>query len=64
MENRESEALLAIVRKYDPDLILTVETDRWWEEALRPPGREISAHGQKPARQHLWHARVQPAGDH
>jgi len=36
MENRESEAFLAVVRKYDPDLILTVETDEWWEEALRP----------------------------
>jgi len=35
MENRESEAFLNIVRKYDPDVILTVETDRWWEEALR-----------------------------
>lgn len=35
MENREAEAFLDIVRKYDPDVILTVETDRWWEEALR-----------------------------
>lgn len=23
------------MRKYDPDVVLTVETDRWWEEALR-----------------------------
>lgn len=36
IDNRESEAFLAIVRKYDPDVILTVETDAWWEEALRP----------------------------
>ncbi|MGM0952201.1 MAG: endonuclease/exonuclease/phosphatase family protein [Pseudomonadota bacterium] len=36
MENRESEAFLEIVRQYDPDLILTVETDHWWEEALKP----------------------------
>ncbi len=35
MENRESEAFLDIVRKYDPDIILTLETDEWWEEALR-----------------------------
>lgn len=34
--NRESEAFLEIVRDYDPDVILTVETDDWWEEALRP----------------------------
>lgn len=36
MDNRESEAFLDVVRQYDPDIILTVETDRWWEEALRP----------------------------
>ena len=35
MRNRESEAFLDIVREYDPDVILTVETDEWWEEALR-----------------------------
>ncbi|MEX2469484.1 MAG: endonuclease/exonuclease/phosphatase family protein [Pseudohongiellaceae bacterium] len=35
IDNRESEAFLAIVREYDPDVILTVETDDWWEEALR-----------------------------
>ncbi|NYS62022.1 endonuclease/exonuclease/phosphatase family protein [Vreelandella salicampi] len=35
MENQESKALLGIVRKYNPDMILTVETDRWWEKALR-----------------------------
>ena len=35
MENRESEAFLAIVRDHDPDVILTMETDEWWEEALR-----------------------------
>lgn len=32
IENRESEAFLDIVRKYDPDVILTVETDDWWEK--------------------------------
>ena len=36
MDNREADAFLAIVRKYDPDVILTVETDEWWEQALRP----------------------------
>lgn len=35
MGNRQSGAFLDIVRKYDPDVILTVETDEWWEEALR-----------------------------
>ncbi|MFO7529903.1 MAG: endonuclease/exonuclease/phosphatase family protein [Marinobacter sp.] len=36
IDNRESEAFLEVVRDYDPDVILTVETDDWWEEALRP----------------------------
>lgn len=36
MENRESEAFLDIVDRYDPDVILTIETDAWWEQALRP----------------------------
>ncbi|MFN2359637.1 MAG: endonuclease/exonuclease/phosphatase family protein [Marinobacter sp.] len=36
IENRESEAFLDIVREYDPDVVLTVETDNWWEKALRP----------------------------
>ena len=35
MGNRESAAFLDVVHKYDPDMILTVETDAWWEEALR-----------------------------
>ncbi len=35
MGNRESKAFLNIVREYDPDIILTVETDQWWERALR-----------------------------
>lgn len=34
MGNRESEAFLDIVGQYDPDMILAVETDEWWEEAL------------------------------
>ncbi len=35
MENRESAAFLDIVSEYDPDLVLAVEADAWWEEALR-----------------------------
>lgn len=35
ISNRKSNAFLEIVRKYDPDVILTVETDDWWENALR-----------------------------
>lgn len=36
MSNRESAAFLDIVHDHDPDVILTVETDAWWEAALRP----------------------------
>jgi endonuclease/exonuclease/phosphatase (EEP) superfamily protein YafD len=32
--NRESERLLAVVRDRDPDLVLCVETDDWWEKQL------------------------------
>jgi endonuclease/exonuclease/phosphatase (EEP) superfamily protein YafD len=35
MGNRNSEAFLNIVREYAPDVVLTVETDDWWEKALR-----------------------------
>ncbi|MEX1214594.1 endonuclease/exonuclease/phosphatase family protein [Saccharospirillum sp.] len=35
MDNRESGAFLDIVREFDPDVILTMETDEWWEEALK-----------------------------
>lgn len=40
MENRESEAFLNIVREYDPDVVLTMETDMWWEAALRTLEKE------------------------
>nr|WP_237738429.1 endonuclease/exonuclease/phosphatase family protein [Halomonas smyrnensis] len=32
--NRDSDALLAIIREQDPDLILTLESDAWWGERL------------------------------
>ncbi len=35
MNNRDASRLLAIVRKADPDIILTVETDSWWQTQLR-----------------------------
>lgn len=36
MTNRRSEPLLALVERLDPDLILLVETDGWWDERLAP----------------------------
>ncbi|HWO42417.1 MAG TPA: endonuclease/exonuclease/phosphatase family protein, partial [Candidatus Eisenbacteria bacterium] len=35
MENRNLEQYLEIVGEADPDLLLAVETDRWWTEQLR-----------------------------
>ena len=34
--NRRSDLLLRLIRDTDPDIVLTLETDAWWEEALRP----------------------------
>lgn len=35
MTNRDSSKLRALIHRYDPDVILAVETDSWWEQELR-----------------------------
>lgn len=35
MSNRRSSELVKIIREVEPDIILTVETDGWWQEQLR-----------------------------
>lgn len=42
MTNRESNAFLALVNQYDPDVVLTLETDDWWSEQLAPLDAEYS----------------------
>lgn len=32
--NRQSEAFLALVRRYAPDLLITLESDAWWQSQL------------------------------
>lgn len=32
--NREAHKLLALIRQWQPDIILTLESDSWWEEQL------------------------------
>ena len=34
MDNRRADDFLALVRAHDPDLILAVETDHWWDQQL------------------------------
>ena len=36
MHNRQDEALISILEEMEPDLILLMETDAWWEHALEP----------------------------
>lgn len=35
MSNRNAQRLLEIIRELDPDVVLTLEPDAWWEEQLR-----------------------------
>lgn len=32
--NRKADQLLALIRRYRPDMVLTLESDHWWEKAL------------------------------
>lgn len=34
--NRGSEKLIRLVRQYQPDILLTLESDKWWEKQLEP----------------------------
>ena len=36
MHNQQAEAFLQIAEQADPDMILVMETNRWWMEALQP----------------------------
>lgn len=36
MKNRQAEDFMAIVAEHDPDMVLAMETNKWWEEALQP----------------------------
>jgi endonuclease/exonuclease/phosphatase (EEP) superfamily protein YafD len=35
MSNRNTDALLALIQRWDPDIVLTVETDDYWAAALK-----------------------------
>lgn len=36
MTNRNSEGVLNLIREYEPDIVVTLETNRWWERQLKP----------------------------
>lgn len=38
--NRQSDRLLALVREYRPDMLVTLESDQWWETQLEPLAEE------------------------
>ncbi len=44
IDNRDVAPLLALVERTDPDMVLLVETDAWWDEQLSPL-KEAYAHG-------------------
>lgn len=36
LQNRSADPLLEIIRSHDPDLVLALETNKWWDQALAP----------------------------
>lgn len=36
MDNREAARLIEVIGRFDPDIILAVETDEWWARQLEP----------------------------
>jgi endonuclease/exonuclease/phosphatase (EEP) superfamily protein YafD len=36
MPNRNADALLRIIGEQDPDVVVAVETNKWWEDQLKP----------------------------
>jgi endonuclease/exonuclease/phosphatase (EEP) superfamily protein YafD len=34
MTNRDSEPLLALIRQHQPDIVITLESDQWWQDQL------------------------------
>jgi endonuclease/exonuclease/phosphatase (EEP) superfamily protein YafD len=41
MTNQEPERLIKLVQKYKPDMLVTLETNKWWEEKLEVLEKEL-----------------------
>jgi endonuclease/exonuclease/phosphatase (EEP) superfamily protein YafD len=41
MTNRKSDALIALVREWRPDVLLTLETNLWWQDELAAVEKEL-----------------------
>ncbi|TRY32938.1 endonuclease/exonuclease/phosphatase family protein [Aliiglaciecola sp. M165] len=48
MTNHSAHKLIERVEEYQPDVLVTLETDTWWEEALRPIHNEYPFRVSKP----------------
>ncbi|HUF42474.1 MAG TPA: endonuclease/exonuclease/phosphatase family protein, partial [Verrucomicrobiae bacterium] len=42
MDNRNAARLKQIIREFDPDIVVTAETDSWWQEQLKELERTYS----------------------
>lgn len=40
MDNRRADDFIALVRRHDPDLVMALETDAWWDERLAALDRD------------------------
>ena len=49
MHNRETAKLLEIVEQTNPDMVLAMETNQWWMEALQPLQRQYAHQMKYPA---------------
>jgi len=52
MENRKADDFLALVREADPDLVLAMETDSWWDGRLRALERDYPHAVRQPQENH------------
>ena len=48
MDNRNAARLKQIIREFDPDIVVTAETDSWWQEQLKELERTYSYTVQQP----------------